>query len=1293
MLNLRRPFDLSRPLSRTASNQAQFLALRQRDKLTILLLVLFAICIFDLPAQAKYGGGSGTAEDPFRIYDANQMNAIGADSNDWDKHFRLMADINLSIFTGTEFNVIGRGRPEFGGHEPFTGTFDGNHHEISNFTYETALRSNSIGIFGSVYGEDSEIKNLTLRGPHVHAGAESFNVGCIAGAFGSGSVYGCCVEGASVSGANYVGGMFGICRGTISDCFAEGNISGSGVYIGGLAGCNGSGVMTGCYSSGVVFGMGLSVGGLVGTNTGMMSNCNSSASVSGSNNHIGGLAGTNSEGTITKCHATGSVSGYGGLGGLVGNNMDGGTISECYATASVTGSNGVAGGLVGIMQWDGTIANCYATGSVSGGAQKNGGLIGIIHIGMVTYCYSTGRVEGNSSLIGGLVGDNETGHITNSFWDIETSGQTSSDGGTGKTTNEMQTESTFTDAGWDLTTPIWKMCGGPYYPRLWWEKCPERPIYYVDSDANGANDGSSWVDAFNYLQDALADAYSSVKPVEIHVAQGIYKPDQAAPLPPPPPPPPPSQASNPNPANGATEVCIYADLGWTARSATSHDVYFGISNPPPFIGNQTSTTFDPCTMDCNMTYYWRIDSINISGKTTGAVWRFTTAVSQSPPPDQASNPNPADGTTGVNITSDLSWTASPCATSHDVYFGTSSPPMFIGNQTATTFDPGTMVYETAYYWRIDEINPSGTTTGTFWSFTTNSEPPPPPPPPPPPGSLRDNWNDMETAPITAGDREATFQLINFVTIKGGYAGLGEPDPDARDIQLFETILSGDLNGDDGPYFANNSENSYHVVTGSGCDKSAVLDGFTITGGNANGTGEPNDRGGGMYINKGSPTLINCMFTRNTAFYGGGMYNYFGSPALEDCTFAGNSTAYYIDQYRGGGGMYNYFGSPTLKDCTFAGNSTFGSDLYDGGGGMYNHSCSPVITNCIFRDNFAIYGGGMNNLISSPTLKNCTFIKNSVSHSGGGMQNILRSNPTLTNCTFSGNRAWRGGGILNHHYCIPTLFNCILWGNTGSEGSQIYNNITSSTNVSYSDVRGGWPGEGNIDADPCFADADNGDYHMKSRAGRWDANSQTWVKDNMSSSCIDVGDWDSDWSGELWPHGERINMGAFGGTSEASMSLWDAGSIADLNIDGRIDSKDMMLLTDKWLHKALLQREDLNRDGIINLADFAIFAYIRGLPCPASEPNPTDKAIGVNITAELTWTAGSYATSHDVYFGTSSQPPFIGNQTSTTFDPGTMDYSTQYYWRVDEIGAYGAITGVVWSFTTIMSPPPPPPPPT
>jgi len=122
--------------------------------------------------------------------------------------------------------------------------------------------------------------------------------------------------------------------------------------------------------------------------------------------------------------------------------------------------------------------------------------------------------------------------------------------------------------------------------------------------------------------------------------------------------------------------------------------------------------------------------------------------------------------------------------------------------------------------------------------------------------------------------------------------------------------------------------------------------------------------------------------------------------------------------------------------------------------------------------------------------------------------------------------------------------------------------------------------------------------------------------------------------------------------------------------------------------------DLDQLGTVDVNDLYIF-FDNWLtyppPIQASDPNPTDGAINISTTADLSWMAGLYATSHDVYFGTSNPPPFIGNQMTTIFDPSTMDYDTTYYWRIDEVNSSGITTGMFWSFTTLSSPPPPPPP--
>jgi len=156
---------------------------------------------------------------------------------------------------------------------------------------------------------------------------------------------------------------------------------------------------------------------------------------------------------------------------------------------------------------------------------------------------------------------------------------------------------------------------------------------------------------------------------------------------------------------------------------------------------------------------------------------------------------------------------------------------------------------------------------------------------------------------------------------------------------------------------------------------------------------------------------------------------------------------------------------------------------------------------------------------------------------------------------------------------------------------------------------------------------------------------------------------------------------------------ELATLVDFNRDGRVDFKDFSILAQYWLQDEPLV--DIAPpplgDQVVNFKDLAILArcWLRRIPPGrASNPHPWNGATNVDINYDLSWTAGVDATSHDVYFGTTDPPPFIWNQTAKTFDPGTMALSTTYYWRVDEVGAYGTTTGTVWRFTSGWGGPPP-----
>jgi len=544
-------------------------------------------------------------------------------------------------------------------------------------------------------------------------------------------------------------------------------------------------------------------------------------------------------------------------------------------------------------------------------------------------------------------------------------------------------------------------------------------------------------------------------------------------------------------------------------------------------------------------------------------------------------------------------------------------------------------------------------------------------------------------PDGTGDREATFQLIDGVALKGGYAGFGDPEPDARDVELYEMILSGDLDGNDDGY-VNRDENSYHVVIASETDLSAVLDGFTVMGGNADGLDE-DQYGGGIYNESGSPTLIDCIFTSNSAslydeptWCGGGMANFNGSPTLTNCTFSDNWAGY-------GGGMYNYFSSITLLNCTFTRNGrdcmvgyysdvtaldcifsdndgwglcisgeskaimsnclfigntdtgmvagaestamltncAFARNSAYGGGGMSNGGTATLI-NCVFRENWAAdEGGGLYNALGSVSLVGCLFIQNQATgsaygsrggaiycgagsvtlidciftgneaHDYGGAIDTYESTLTMDNCTFAGNSANRsGGGLRAYSWSTTEMENCTFVGNSAPDGKalacdsfsqkypnnlqltdcilwdgegEIWNNDGSTVTVTYSDVQEGWLGEGNIDADPCFANPDSGDYHLKSQAGRWAATEGRWTTDDVTSPCIDAGDPMSPVGYEPFPNGGIVNMGAYGGTAEASKSYFakppcEVIAAGDINGDCEVNFLDFRLVALHWLEE-------------------------------------------------------------------------------------------------------------------------------
>jgi len=360
------------------------------------------------------------------------------------------------------------------------------------------------------------------------------------------------------------------------------------------------------------------------------------------------------------------------------------------------------------------------------------------------------------------------------------------------------------------------------------------------------------------------------------------------------------------------------------------------------------------------------------------------------------------------------------------------------------------------------------------------------------GIYKPNRRANATGTITLNNRNNAFVLRNGVKIYGGFAGtealLSERILDTDN----PSILSGDFNNNDAVTgsgetlsITGNTENAYHVVVGSGNLNTAVLDGFTITGGNANsnsititvnGNTIYGEDGGGIFLTTASSaTIANCIFSRNSASYGAGMIVYNSSPLIDNVTFYHNRSG------SGAGGMYLYSASPKISNATFRANR---------GNAITNSGSSTTITNSYITDNFTAGNGGAIYSFGSSSLSvtNSIIAGNTAEgySSSGGIDNSGNSLTTV-NCTFynNTNTSTNSGGGISNYSGTTTVRNCIFWNNTGADNVGATNGIIrmgGTITAVYSLVQqedGVYPGEGNINTDPLFTDAENGDFSLQS----------------------------------------------------------------------------------------------------------------------------------------------------------------------------------------------------------------------
>lgn len=365
-----------------------------------------------------------------------------------------------------------------------------------------------------------------------------------------------------------------------------------------------------------------------------------------------------------------------------------------------------------------------------------------------------------------------------------------------------------------------------------------------------------------------------------------------------------------------------------------------------------------------------------------------------------------------------------------------------------------------------------------------------------------------------------------------------------EIEVESSVITVD---DDGPADFNNIQGAI--------DFSKDGDTVLVADGTYTGSGNRDIDFGGKAItvkseNGAESTIINCGGDPNLEIEHRGFYFHNGEgqdSVLDGFTITGGFVYDCGGSSTGGAGIKCNEASPIVKNCIITENYTKlipeclgfcqgGGVGISGDGSGFSQQCSPTFINCIISNNAVGdfgYGGGVFDGSGAATFINCVIAGNSASSSGGVC-----------------------GGISSNG---GTIVNCIIWANVNGQ-------IAGPPTVSYSCVEGGYSGTGNIDTDPCFAGS--GDYHLKSEAGRWDSGSESWVVDGVTSLCIDAGDMSTAVGYEVFPNGGRVNMGAYGGTSQGSKSYFGAEPCetviaGDINGDCKVDFVDLALLAYHW----------------------------------------------------------------------------------------------------------------------------------
>ncbi len=749
-------------------------------------------------------------------------------------------------------------------------------------------------------------------------------------------------------------------------------------------------------------------------------------------------------------------------------------------------------------------------------------------------------------------------------------------------------------------------------------------VIYVDDDAAAGGNGSSWANACRYLQDALMLAAEAPKPVEIHVAQGTYRPDQGAGRTPG------DRAATFELLNGVTLQGGYAGLVGADPNARDVELYETILSGD--LRNNDVEVKDP-----NIFYWPRYEPTRAENSLHVVTARGTddTAVLD-----------------GLVISGGCTFTPASLTRNEGIYGagmfndGACVGVVYCEFRDNVSVVAGGAVYNSGgkplFAGSIFKRNFAGAAGGAM--YTSNSN----------------------------------LQVLGCTFVENATAGRGGALVNSGNTDTWLTNCG---------FQANEARTGGAVYNEGG--NTVYLTFCSLTGNRAF-----SFEGGGALAGWADLVLTSCRFHRNTAQrIGGALCTQGQRLEVAHCIFSENAI-HGVSATEGGGALGMEWGGIALIT-----NTGFDDNTAPHGGAVYCQGAYARMTRCCFRHNTAPMpdtssdpswrGGGGAVLARYSTLKftGCEFQGNRTATRGGAIESDQAKGLALTNCLLAGNRAQYGGAIrtterdLRLESCTlasnsdvdgwaqirpAVLDHCIVWG-----GDIVAPSGHGVIAASYCDVQGGYPGHGNIDMDPLFVrpghwvDAQDpnvtagpndpnavwllGDYHLQSQAGHWDRASRSWVCDGLTSPCIDAGDFGRPTGFEPSPNGGMVNLGAYGGTAEASKSYF-GGPVCetripgDLNGDCQVDNTDAILASQNWRQDPFAPANRLPAITITTPTDGAVIEV--------SPANPT-----ILIVADASDPDGSV---REVYFSV-TQRTGDGSRQSATADNDPGD-GWHWHWK-------------------------------